>query len=75
MKNTKLLIISLIFPLIFINCSNQYDGGTYTGSSMSSKEIAEENNQEVIAIEEKLIPETVSTESSDPVIKNEDNYK
>ena len=42
---------------------------------MSSKEIAEENNQEAIAIEEKLIPETVLTESSDPVIKNEDNYK
>lgn len=75
MKNTKLLIITFIFPLIFINCSNQYDGGTYTGSTMSSKKIAEENNLETIAIEEKLVPDAVSTESADPVIKNEDNYK
>jgi len=75
MKNIKLLIITFIFPLILINCSNQYDGGTYTGSSMSSKKIAEKNDQETIVIEEKLIPESVSTQSADPIIENEDNYK
>ena len=51
MKNIKLLIITFIFPLILINCSNQYDGGTYTGSSMSSKKIDEKNDQETIIIE------------------------
>tara|TARA_B100001057_G_scaffold364867_2_gene367902 strand:- start:525 stop:752 length:228 start_codon:yes stop_codon:yes gene_type:complete len=75
MKNTKLLIITLIFPLIFINCSNQYDGGAYTGSSMSSKKITEKNDQEALVTEEKLMSETVSTQSIDEVIENENNYK
>mgnify|MGYP004257008145 FL=1 len=75
MKIFKLLIITFIFPLIFINCSNQYDGGTYTGSSMSSKKIAEKNDQEAIEAEEKLTPETVSTQSIDEVIENENIYK
>ena len=75
MKNTKLLIIAFIFPLIFINCSNQYDGGTYTGSSMSSKKITEKNDQEDSVTEEKLMPETVSTQSIDEVVENENNYK
>ena len=75
MKNFKLLIITFIFPLIFINCSNQYDGGTYTGSSMSSKKITEKNDQEASVTEEKLMPETVSTQSIDEVVENENNYK
>ena len=75
MKNFKLLIITFIFPLIFINCSNQYDGGTYTGSSMSSKKITEKNEQEALVTEEKLMPETVSTQSIDEVVENENNYK
>ena len=75
MKKIKLLIIAFIFPLTLINCSNEYDGGTYTGSSMSSKKIAEKNNQENIIIEEKLTPESVSTQSANPVVENEDNYK
>ena len=75
MKNIKLLIIIFIFPLIFINCSNQYDGGTYTGSSMSSKKITEKNDQEASVTEEKLMPETVSTQSIDEVAENENNYK
>jgi hypothetical protein len=75
MKNIKLLIITFIFPLILINCSNQYDGGTYTGSSMSSEKIAEKNVQETIVVKEKLTPESVSTQSADPVIESEDNYK
>ena len=75
MKIFKLLIITFIFPLIFINCSNQYDGGTYTGSSMSSKKITEKNDQEASVTEEKLMPETVSTQSIDEVVENENNYK
>ena len=75
MKNIKLLIITFIFPLILINCSNQYDGGTYPGSSMSSEKIAEKNVQENIVVEEKLTPKSVSTQSADPVIESEDNYK
>ena len=62
-------------PLIFINCSNQYDGGIYTGSSMSSKKITEKNDQEDSVTEEKLMPETVSTQSIDEVVENENNYK
>jgi hypothetical protein len=42
---------------------------------MSSKKIDEKNDQETIIIEEKLTPESVSTQSADPVIENKDNYK
>jgi len=75
MKYIKLLIIIFIFPLSLINCSNQYDGGTYTGSSMSSKKTTEINNQETITIEEKPTPDSASIQSTDQVVDNEDNYK
>ena len=75
MKKIKLLVITFMFPLILVNCSNQYDGGTYTGSSMSSKKITEKNDQEASVTEEKLMPETVSTQSIDEVIENENIYK
>jgi len=64
-----------MFPLILMNCSNQYDGGIYTGSSMSSKKPTEQDDQEIQVIEEKLTSETISTQSSDQEIENEDNYK
>ena len=54
MKKIKLLIIVFILPLFLISCSNQYDGGIYTGSSMSSKKSNEQNDEENIVIEEKL---------------------
>ena len=75
MKKIKLLIIVFILPLFLISCSNQYDGGIYTGSSMSSKKSSEQNDEENIVIEEKLTSETISTQSSDQKIENEDNYK
>ena len=75
MKKIKLLIIVFILPLFLISCSNQYDGGIYTGSSMSSKNSNEQNDEENIVIEEKLTSETISTQSSDQKIENEDNYK
>ena len=75
MKKIKLLVITFMFPLILINCSNQYDGGIYTGSSMSSKKSTEQDDQEIQVIEEKLTSETISTQSSDQEIENEDNYK
>tara|TARA_Y100001936_G_scaffold144975_1_gene141398 strand:- start:263 stop:490 length:228 start_codon:yes stop_codon:yes gene_type:complete len=75
MKYVKLLIIIFIFPLALINCSNQYDGGTYTGSSMSSKKTAEINNQETITIEKQITPDSASIQSTDQVVENEDNYK
>ena len=75
MKKIKLLIIVFILPLFLISCSNQYDGGIYTGSSMSSKKYNEQNDGENIVIEEKLTSETISTQSSDLNIENEDIYK
>jgi len=82
MKKIKLLIIVFILPLFLISCSNQYDGGIYTGSSMSSKKSNEQNDEENIVndeenivIEEKLTSETISTQSSDQKIENEDIYK
>ena len=75
MKKIKLLVITFMFPLILVNCSNQYDGGIYTGSSMSSKKPTEQDDQEIQVIEEKLTSETISTQSSDQEIENEDNYK
>ena len=75
MKKIKLLVITFMFPLILMNCSNQYDGGIYTGSSMSSKKPTEQDDQEIQVIKEKLTSETISTQSSDQKIENEDNYK
>ena len=75
MKKIKLLIIVFILPLFLISCSNQYDGGIYTGSSMSSNKSNEQNDEENIVIEEKLTSETISTQSSDLNIENEDIYK
>ena len=75
MKKIKLLVITFMFPLMLMNCSNQYDGGIYTGSSMSSKKPTEQDDQEIQVIEEKLTSETISTQSSDQEIENEDNYK
>ena len=75
MKKIKLLVITFMFPLILMNCSNQYDGGIYTGSSTSSKKPTEQDDQEIQVIEEKLTSETISTQSSDQEIENEDNYK
>ena len=75
MKKIKLLVITFMVPLILMNCSNQYDGGIYTGSSMSSKKPTEQDDQEIQVIEEKLTSETISTQSSDQEIENEDNYK
>ena len=75
MKKIKLLVITFMFPLILVNCSNQYDGGIYTGSSMSSKKPTKQDDQEIQVIEEKLTSETISTQSSDQEIENEDNYK
>ena len=75
MKKIKLLVITFMFPLILMNCSNQYDGGIYTGSSMSSKKPNEQDDQEIQVIEEKLTSETISTQSSDQEIENDDNYK
>ena len=75
MKKIKLLIIVFILPLFLISCSNQYDGGIYTGSSMSSNKSDEQNDEENIVIEEKLTSETISTQSSDQKIENEDIYK
>jgi hypothetical protein len=42
---------------------------------MSSKKSTEQNDQEIEVIEEKLTSETISTQSSDQKIENEDNYK
>ena len=75
MKKIKLLIIVFILPLFLISCSNQYDGGIYTGSSMSSNKSNEQNDEENIVIEEKLTSETISTQSSDLNIENEVIYK
>ena len=75
MKKIKLLAITFMFPLILLNCSNKYDGGIYTGNSMSSEKSTEQNNQEIEVIEEKLTSETISTKSSDQKIENEDYYK
>ena len=42
---------------------------------MSSKKSNEQNDEENIVIEEKLTSETISTQSSDQKIENEDIYK
>ena len=75
MKKIKFLVITFMFPFILMNCSNQYDGGIYTGDSMSSKKTTEQNDMEIEVIEEKLTSETISAQSSDQKIENEDNYK
>lgn len=76
MKKFKLLFISFIFLLTIVGCSNQYDGGIYTGNSMSTKQSIDEEIINTDIVEEKITPQDLTIQStSEKNIENEDNYK
>ena len=76
MKKFKLLFISFIFLLTIVSCSSQYDGGIYTGNSMSTKQPLDEEIKDNDIVEEKLPPQDLTIQStSEKNIENEDNYK
>ena len=76
MKKFKLLFISFIFLLTIVGCSNQYDGGIYTGNSMSTKQPLDEEIKDNDIVEEKLPPQDLTIQSTaEKNIENEDNYK
>ena len=67
--------VIFILSITLTNCSNEYDSGIYTGSSMSAKQPVEKideglkitQNQQV---EEEVIIETIVEETA-----SEENYK
>ena len=76
MKKFKLLFISFIFLLAIVSCSEQYDGGIYTGNSMSTKQSIDEETINTDIVEEKITPQDLTIQStSEKNIENEDNYK
>lgn len=76
MKKFKLLFISFIFLLTIVGCSNQYDGGIYTGNSMSTKQSIDEEIINTDIVEEKIMPQDLTVQStSEKNVENEDNYK
>ena len=76
MKKFKLLFISFIFLLATVSCSEQYDGGIYTGNSMSTKQSIDEETINTDIVEEKITPQDLTIQStSEKNIENEDNYK
>ena len=76
MKKFKLLFISFIFLLTIVSCSSQYDGGIYTGNSMSTNQYPDEGIKDTDIVEEKLPPEDLTIQSTaEKNIENEDNYK
>ena len=55
---------------------SQYDGGIYTGNSMSTNQYPDEGIKDTDIVEEKLPPEDLTIQSTaEKNIENEDNYK
>ena len=68
-------IVIFTLPLFLISCTSQYDGGIYTGSSMSTKNPVEDIEKETIVetpLEAKK--EIISEIKSEKTI-SEENYK
>ena len=74
----KLTYISLVvftLPLFLISCANEYDGGIYTGSSMSTNSTIDKPKEESeLFVSQEAVEEKVA-ESAVEKIPSEENYK
>ena len=74
-KLTYITLAILILPLFLISCSNDYDGGIYTGSSMSTKKSDNVIEKGSIVKQSQEIQEEIINEPKSEKEISEEDYK
>jgi hypothetical protein len=74
-KLTYITLAILILPLFLISCSNDYDGGIYTGSSMSTKKSEKAIEKVSIVKQSQEIQEEIINEPKPEKEISEEDYK
>lgn len=74
-KLTYIILAILILPLFLISCSNDYDGGIYTGSSMSTKKSEKVIEKGSIVKQSQEIQEEIINEPKPEKEISEEDYK
>ena len=74
-KLTYITLAILILPLFLISCSNDYDGGIYTGSSMSTKKSDNVIEKGSIVKQSQEIQEEIINEPKPEKEISEEDYK
>jgi len=74
-KLTYITLAILILPLFLISCSNDYDGGIYTGSSMSTKKSEKAIEKRSIVKQSQEIQEEIINEPKPEKEISEEDYK
>ena len=74
-KLTYITLAILILPLFLISCSNDYDGGIYTGSSMSTKKSEKVIEKGSIVKQSQEIQEEIINEPKSEKEISEEDYK
>ena len=76
MKKLKyIMLVIFTLPLFLISCANEYDGGIYTGSSMSTNPAIDKPKEEPEPFDYR---ETVEEKVADSGVEkkpSEENYK
>jgi hypothetical protein len=67
--------VIFILSLTLTNCSNEYDGGIYTGSSMSAKQPVEKIDEELKITQNQQAEVEVVIENVVEETTSEENYK
>jgi hypothetical protein len=74
-KLTYITLAILILPLFLISCSNDYDGGIYTGNSMSTKKSEKAIEKGSIVKQSQEIQEEIINEPKPEKEISEEDYK
>lgn len=74
-KLTYIILAILILPLFLISCSNDYDGGIYTGNSMSTKKSEKAIEKGSIVKQSQEIQEEIINEPKPEKEISEEDYK
>jgi hypothetical protein len=74
-KLTYITLAILILPLFLISCSNDYDGGIYTGRSMSTKKSEKVIEKGSIVEQSQEIQEEIINEPKSEKEISEEDYK
>jgi|TARA_B110000238_G_scaffold43096_1_gene46198 hypothetical protein len=74
-KLTYITLVVFILPLFLISCANEYDGGIYTGSSMSTNPTIDKSKEEPELFDSKEAVEENVADSEVEKIPSEENYK
>ena len=74
-KLTYITLVVFTLPLFLISCANEYDGGIYTGSSMSTNPSDENLSKKIQTTKPEVAPQDdMPKEEREPAI-SEENYK